>query len=103
MDIIDLPGYMLEEKVHIGLRHLLPKVMEEHGIAPEQFKIPQSVMQQIVTVYTRDAGVHNLDRQMACIFRRAARRIIVKPDLHMRHTRHSLHPYLGTPPYTASP
>src|SRR5436189_1328727 len=49
MDIIDLPGYMLEEKVNIGLRHLLPAVMAEHGLAPEQLKIQQSVMQQIVT------------------------------------------------------
>jgi len=56
MDIIDLPGYMLEEKVNIGLRHLLPAVLAEHGLAPEQLKIPQSVMQQIVTGYTREAG-----------------------------------------------
>jgi len=103
MDIIDLPGYMLEEKVHIGLRHLLPKVMEEHGIAPEQFKIPQSVMQQIVTGYTREAGVRNLDRQLAAICRRAARRIIEKPDVHLRLTSHSLEQYLGTPRYTESP
>src|SRR6266478_4276251 len=48
MDIIDLPGYMLEEKVNIGLRHLLPAVLAEHGLAPEQLKIPQTVMQQIV-------------------------------------------------------
>jgi ATP-dependent Lon protease len=103
MDIIDLPGYMLEEKVNIGLRHLLPAVMAEHGLAPEQLKIPQSVMQQIVTGYTREAGVRNLERQLATICRKAARRIIEKPELHLRLTSNSLEQYLGTPRYTESP
>ncbi len=103
MDIIDLPGYMLEEKVNIGLRHLLPAVLAEHGLAPEQLKIPQSVMQQIVIGYTREAGVRNLERQLATICRKAARRIIEKPDSHLRLTSNSLEQYLGTPRYTESP
>src|SRR6266700_2515249 len=103
MDIIDIPGYMLEEKVNIGLRHLLPAVMAEHGLAPEQLKIPQSVMQQIVTGYTREAGVRNLERQLATICRKAAKRIIEKPDSHLRLTNNSLEQYLGTPRYTESP
>jgi ATP-dependent Lon protease len=103
MDIIDLPGYMLEEKANIGLRHLLPAVLAEHGLAPEQLKIPQSVMQQIVTGYTREAGVRNLERQLATVCRKAARRIIEKPDSHLRLTSNSLEQYLGTPRYTESP
>jgi ATP-dependent Lon protease len=103
MDIIDLPGYMLEEKVNIGLRHLLPAVLAEHGLAPEQLKIPQSVMQQILTGYTREAGVRNLERQLAAICRKAARRIIEKPDAHLRITSNSLEQYLGTPRFTESP
>src|SRR5437870_4887819 len=103
MDIIDLPGYMLEEKVNIGLRHLLPAVMAEHGLAPEQLKIPQSVMQQIVTGYTREAGVRNLERQLATICRKAAKKIIEKPDSHLRLTSNSLEQYLGTPRYTETP
>src|SRR5437868_11136015 len=97
MDIIDLPGYMLEEKVNIGLRHLLPAVMAEHGLAPEQLKIPQATMQQIVTDYTREAGVRNLERQLAAICRKAAKRIIEKPNSHLRITISSLDQYLGTP------
>src|SRR5438876_668722 len=100
MDIIDLPGYMLEEKVNIGLRHLLPKVLNEHGLTPEQLKIPQSVMQHIVTDYTREAGVRNLERQLAMICRKAARRIIEKPSTHVRLTMNSLEQYLGAPHYT---
>jgi len=103
MDIIDLPGYMLEEKVNIGLRHLLPKVLTEHGLTPEQVKIPQTVMQHIVTDYTREAGVRNLERQLAMICRKAARRIIEKPDMHLRLTVHSLEQYLGARRYTLTP
>lgn len=103
MDIIDLPGYILEEKVNIGLRHLLPKVLTEHGLTPEQLKIPQSVMQHIVMDYTREAGVRNLERQLAMICRKAARRIIEKPDTHMRLTLHSLEQYLGTRRFTLAP
>ena len=100
MDIIDLPGYIQEEKINIGSRHLLPKVLAEHGLASDQVKIPQSVMQHIVTGYTREAGVRNLERQLATICRKAARRIIEKPDAHLRLTNHSLEQYLGTPRYS---
>jgi ATP-dependent Lon protease len=103
MDIIDLPGYMLEEKINIGSRHLLPKVLSEHGLAPEQLKVPQSVMQHIVTGYTREAGVRNLERQLATICRKAARRVIEKPDTHLRLTNHSLEQYLGAPRYSDNP
>lgn len=103
MDIIDLPGYMLEEKVNIGLRHLLPKVLAEHGLEQEQLKIPQTVMQHIVTGYTREAGVRNLDRQLATVCRKAARRIIEKPDSHIRITNHNLEQYLGPARYSESP
>ncbi len=103
MDIIDLPGYMLEEKINIGLRHLLPKVLIEHGIPPEQLKIPQTVMQHIVTDYTREAGVRNLERQLATISRKAARRIYEKPETHIRVTAHNLETYIGAPRYTESP
>jgi len=103
MDIIDLPGYMFDEKVNIGLRHLLPKVLREHGLTPEQVKIPQSVMQRIVSDYTREAGVRNLDRQLAMICRKAARRIIEKPNAHLRLTTHTLEQYLGPPRYIAAP
>jgi len=103
MDIIDLPGYMFEEKVNIGLRHLLPKVLNEHGLTAEQLKVPQTVMQRIVTDYTREAGVRNLERQLATICRKAARRIIEKPQTHLRLTTNSLEQYLGAPRYTITP
>ncbi len=103
MDIIELPGYILDEKVNIGLRHILPKVLNEHGLTPEQLKIPQAVMQHVVTDYTREAGVRNLERQLAAISRKAARRVLEKPGARLRLTTHSLEQYLGAPRYSSAP
>ncbi|GAC1365464.1 MAG: endopeptidase La [Ktedonobacteraceae bacterium] len=103
MDIIDLPGYMLEEKVNIGMKYLLPKVLQEHGLRSEQLRIPQTVMQHIVTEYTREAGVRNLDRQLANICRKAARRVLEKPSTRIRITMGNLEQYLGAPRYSSAP
>jgi len=103
MDIIDLPGYMLEEKVNIGLRHLLPKVLQEHGLTAEQVKIPQPTMHHIVTDYTREAGVRNLERQLATICRKAARRVLAKPQTRLRISTNNLEQYLGPSRYSNTP
>ncbi len=103
MDILELPGYILDEKVNIGMRHLLPKVLDEHGLTPEQLKIPQAAMQHIVTDYTREAGVRNLERQLATISRKAARRVLEKPNTRLRLTVHGLEQYLGAPRYSSAP
>ncbi len=103
MDIIDLPGYMLEEKINIGLRYLLPRVLQEHGLTPEQVKIPQTVIKRIITDYTREAGVRNLDRQLAAICRRSASRVLKNPDTHIRLSVPNLEQYLGTPRFSSTP
>ena len=103
MDIIEIPGYMLDEKVNIGMRHLLPKVLHEHGLTAQQLRIPQTVMQHIVTDYTREAGVRTLERQLATICRKIARRVLEKSDKHARLTMHNLSQYLGMPRYSSEP
>lgn len=103
MDVIELSGYTLEEKMSIGMRHILPKVLSEHGLLPDQLKVPQSVMQQIITGYTREAGVRNLERQLAAICRKLAKRIVEKPATHVRLTQHNLEQYLGTPRFSEQP
>ena len=103
MDVIELSGYTLEEKTNIGMRHILPKVLAEHGLDSDQLKIPQAVMNVIITSYTREAGVRNLERQLATICRKAARRILEKPLTHIRLTQHNLEQYLGMPRYTDMP
>jgi ATP-dependent Lon protease len=103
MDIIELPGYILDEKVNIGMKHLLPRVLTEHGLASDQLKISQPVMQQIVTDYTREAGVRNLERQLANASRKVARLVLEKPDRHIRLTARNLEQYLGSPRYSTAP
>jgi ATP-dependent Lon protease len=103
MDIIEIPGYMFEEKVNIGLRHLLPKVLAEHGLTADQLKISQPVMRHIVLDYTREPGVRSLERQLAMICRKAARRILEKPQSHIRLTAGGLEQYLGAPRYSFMP
>ncbi len=103
MDIIDLPGYMLDEKINIAQRHLWPKVLRDNGLSPEQVKITQPVMQRIITDYTREAGIRNLDRQLSTICRKAARKVLEKPHVPVRITAHNLEQYLGTARYSNIP
>jgi len=103
MDIIDLPGYMLEEKINIGQSYLLPRVLNENGLTPEQLKIPQPTMQRIVTDYTREAGVRNLERQLARICRKVAIRVLEKPHTRTRLTANNLEQYLGIARYSNTP
>ncbi len=103
MDIIDLHGYTIDEKINIGMRHLMPKVLKEHGLIPEQVRLPQTTMRHIVTDYTREAGVRNLERQLASICRKVARRVLEKSDAHLRINTNMLQQYLGTPRYNSVP
>jgi ATP-dependent Lon protease len=102
MDIIELPGYMLDEKITIGQRYLLPKVLQEHGLSPEQLRIPQTVMKRVITDYTREAGVRNLERQLATVCRKVALRVLEHPEAHVRLTANNLPQYLGTSHYTST-
>jgi ATP-dependent Lon protease len=94
---------MLEEKINIARRHLWPKVLREHGLADEQIKISQPVLQHVVTDYTREAGVRNLERQLATVCRKAARRVLEKPDTVVRISASNVEQYLGTPRYSVMP
>jgi ATP-dependent Lon protease len=100
MDIIEIPGYTEEEKITIGRSYLLPKVLHEHGLRADQVKIPDKVLQFIIARYTREAGVRGLERQLATICRKAARRIVQHADTRMRLTLQNVEQYLGTPRYS---
>jgi len=75
MELIELPGYTDREKLQIARDHLVPKQVEAHGIAPAQLAIDEAALQRVVHEYTREAGVRNLDRHIAKLMRKAARRI----------------------------
>ena len=72
MEIIEVSGYTLEEKVQIGLRYLLPKQTTEHGLKKSAVKLPKDTMQQLVAGYTRESGVRGLDKQIAKVVRHYA-------------------------------
>ncbi|MBI5645864.1 MAG: endopeptidase La [Ignavibacteriae bacterium] len=75
MEIIEIPSYILEEKVHIARRHLLPKQIAEHGLDPTQIEIGDDVLSILVDRYTRESGVRNLERKIADVCRGVARRV----------------------------
>ncbi len=73
MEVIRLPGYTLQEKVQIARRYLVPKAISEHGLKRTQIKFPAEVLEGIIAGYTAEAGVRNLERQIANVCRKVAR------------------------------
>jgi ATP-dependent Lon protease len=78
LEIIDLSGYAVEEKIEIAKRHLLPKQKEAHGLDKINFKIQDSVLEKVIEDYTRESGVRELDRQLASIMRYQAKELAYK-------------------------
>ena len=76
LEIIELPSYTAEEKLHIARRHLLPRQLTEHGIQPGQLRLPDATLRHVIRDYTREAGVRQLDRELAALARKAARRLV---------------------------
>ena len=72
MEIIELPGYTFDEKMHIATRHLLPKQVKEHGLTDAQIEISEGALRKVITDYTREAGVRNLERRIADLCRAVA-------------------------------
>ncbi len=81
LEIIDLSGYAIEEKVEIAKRHLVPKQKEAHGLAKIPFRINDKVLEKIIEDYTRESGVRELDRQLASIMRAQARQYATEGKL----------------------
>ncbi|HEX6989878.1 MAG TPA: endopeptidase La [Bacillota bacterium] len=97
MEIIPVPGYSDEEKLAIAARHLLPRQLAEHGLDPARLRVSPGAMAMIVRDYTLEAGVRALDRQLARICRKAARRLVTGDRDVVRVTRRNLAQYLGRP------
>ena len=72
LEVIELPGYTLDEKIRIARRYLIPRQIEANGLKPEQIRIMRSAIARIVTGYTREAGVRNLEREIASVCRSVA-------------------------------
>ncbi|MDY5969998.1 MAG: endopeptidase La [Bacteroidales bacterium] len=100
MEVIELSGYILEEKEQIARRHLLPRLLKEHGIAKSQLRIPPSTMTQIIDQYTLESGVRQLDKQLAQIVRRRAVKKVSGEEMSPTVRLEDLKELLGLPLHT---
>ncbi len=76
MEIIEIPGYTMNEKLHIAKKHLIPKQMKRHGITANDFSIADAAIKELIESYTREAGVRNLEREIAHLCRVVAKKIV---------------------------
>ena len=102
MEIIELPGYTGEEKIHIAHKYLIPKQAQEHGLkVGEQIGFSDEALQEIIHSFTREAGVRNLEREIATITRKQARRIAEGQTEKMEVTPEIVREFLGVPKFRA--
>ena len=97
MEIINVTGYTIEEKVEIAKRHLLPKQLEEHGLSSENLKIGKKQLEKIVEGYTRESGVRGLEKQIAKVVRYAAKNIAMEEEYNVKITNEDVIEILGSP------
>jgi ATP-dependent Lon protease len=100
LEIIDLSGYAVEEKVEIAKRHLVPKQKEAHGLAKVNFKIADNILQKMIENYTRESGVRELDRQLASVMRYEAKEFATKGKIKSSLTATDLQKILGSHKYS---
>lgn len=81
LEVIELPSYTETEKLEIAKRYLLPRQLEEHGLSRQELKIPEASLRKVIHDYTREAGVRQLEREIAALTRKATRRIVSNGDV----------------------
>lgn len=99
METIEITGYLVEEKLEIANRHLLPRQLENHGVKADQLKIGRDVMEKLIDSYTRESGVRELDKRLAKIVRVTAKNIASKTKYKHDLTANSLEKILGPAKY----
>ncbi|RMZ51146.1 endopeptidase La [Flavobacteriaceae bacterium PRS1] len=97
MEIINVTGYTIEEKVEIGKRHLLPKQLKEHGLSKKHLKIAMPQLEKIVEGYTRESGVRGLEKQLAKMVRYAAKNIAMEEEYNIKISNEDIIEVLGSP------
>ncbi|HIX85072.1 MAG TPA: endopeptidase La [Candidatus Parabacteroides intestinigallinarum] len=100
MELIEVSGYILEEKVEIAAKHLVPKQMEAHGLRKGLTRFPRKTLQAIVESYTRESGVRELDKKIAKIMRKLARKVAGEEPVPASIRPEDLYEYLGAVEYT---
>ena len=97
MEIINVTGYTIEEKIEIAKRHLLPKQLKEHGLTAKDLKLGKKQIEQIVEGYTRESGVRGLEKQIAKVVRFAAKSIALEEEYEVTLSTEKVEEILGTP------
>jgi ATP-dependent Lon protease len=100
MEMIEITGYLVEEKLEIAKRHLLPKQLENHGVPSEQLIISKRVMEAIIEKYTRESGVRELDKKLAKVVRVTAKNIASEEKYDKELSEDILNEILGPPRFT---
>ncbi|MBM3859192.1 MAG: endopeptidase La [Verrucomicrobia bacterium] len=99
MEVIELPGYTEQEKFHIAVKYLVPRQLREHGLQPSQLNLRKDAIVSIIRHHTREAGVRNLERTIATICRRTARRIVEGRTNSVTVASKNLKDFLGPPQF----
>ena len=103
LEVIELPSYTVAEKLQIAKRHLVPRQLEEHGLDKKRVKFPDAALLRLIQDYTREAGLRQLEREIAALARKAARRIATKPSVAKAIVigPDALPEYLGSPKFVS--
>ena len=99
MELIEITGYLIEEKLEIARQHLLPKQLENHGVKPDQLSIGKKIMETLIDKYTRESGVRELDKKLAKIVRVTAKNIASENKYDSDLSEHALTDMLGPPKF----
>ena len=97
MEILDFSGYIEDEKVQIAKRHLVPKQIEENGLTKSEVAFDSGAIKELISSYTREAGVRNLERQIANVLRKVARQQVERATKKVNITKTKVSGYLGAP------
>ena len=95
MEIIEVSGYTVEEKIEIGKRHLLPKLLKEHGMTSQDLKLSKKAFEKVVTGYTRESGVRGLEKKLAELVRYAAKSLAMEEEYSVKPTENEIETILG--------
>jgi ATP-dependent Lon protease len=101
LEVIEIPSYTEAEKLQIAKRHLIPRQLEEHGLKKSQVKFPEPTLRRVIRDYTREAGVRQLERDVAALMRKAARKIAGQGKRVVAIEPKALEEMLGAPRYVS--
>ncbi len=97
MEIIDITGYIIEEKIQIAIKHLIPKQLEAHGLKKDQVQLNPKIIERIIEQYTTESGVRGLEKKLAALIRGVAKHVAMDEEYTSKITEEDIFNYLGAP------